>query len=61
MKHKDKLHLARTMMSKVEIKAGFSPFLSQNWRERREAKAQKVKNQQIQAQWKSQKYEQTNV
>lgn len=37
MKHRDKLKLARRMMSRAEIKANVSPFLSKAWEARKKA------------------------
>lgn len=44
MKHREKLRMARRMMTKQEIKKHVSLFLSEAWDKRKENKATKVKN-----------------
>lgn len=42
MNHKSKKRTARRMMTNDEVKAKVSPFLSEAWRTRKEAKVKKV-------------------
>ena len=62
MRHREKLRMARKMMSKEEVKKHVSPFLSKAWVERRENKATKVRNLIVSIGWaKKDKYEDTKT
>ncbi len=58
-KHRDKLRMARRMMTKDEIKAGVRPFNSRAWNERVKNKEIKVRNQEVGRDWakKQKEYE----
>lgn len=45
MKHKDKIKLAKKMMTKEERRTGVSPFQSVSWEARYQSKLAKVKRE----------------
>lgn len=43
MNHKEKIKLAKTMRTRIEMKEGISIFASKNWNDRRTAIEERVK------------------
>jgi hypothetical protein len=52
--HRKKLRLARGMMTKIERKIHKSPFDTKAWNERKENKANKIRNLQVSSLWRKQ-------
>ena len=58
MRHREKLRMARKMLTKDEVKEHISPFLGTAWQERKDNKATRVRNLEVSASWrKKDKYE----